>query len=114
MPPGLFPALSRSLVSSSKLKVFKGDRESPLFRDVGKHRQFLSIKIVKKSVFHLVRCTLLSTQAPLSAEFRVPPVYNGPVIVDTRSGNIIMGRRSGPESWRLQQFLSAGAQLLMD
>ena len=59
------------------------DRKSPLFRDVGKRRQFLTIKNVKKSVSHLIPMYSIEYPRITIRKFRVPPTYNGPVIADT-------------------------------
>jgi hypothetical protein len=99
---------------TGRLKVFRDDRKSPLFREVGKRRQYLTIKNVKKSVSHLIPLYSIEYPSITIRKFRVPPAFNGPVIADTRSGEVVIRRLSGLGLWRLQKLPPADAQFLMD
>ena len=99
---------------TGRLKVFRDDRKSPMYREVGKRRQFLTIKNVKKSVSHLIPVYSIEYPSITIRKFRVPPAFNGPLIADTRSGEVVVRRLSGLELWRLPQLPTADAQLLMD
>ena len=99
---------------TGRLKVFRDDRKTPMYREVGKRKQFLTIKNVKKSVSHLIPVYSIEYPSITIRKFRVPPAFNGPVIADTRSGDVVIRRMSGLELWRLQQLPPADAQFLMD
>ena len=99
---------------TGRLKVFKDDRKSPQYREVGRRRQRLTVKNVREILAHRIPVYSIYFPCLTIRKFRVPPAFNGALIADDRSGEVIVRRMSGLELWRLMQLPVADAQLLLN